>query len=141
MKTLDRLLSRPWCALGEVINPRDSGGLLLLSFACRKRLEGMRRSRKRERLQRIQSHIQTTMVLNELIPLHVVTPVKTVSIPDYRQRIRRWLRDHQILQKDLAEVIGAHPSDVSRIINGKGQYKRIAVAIERITGITPPEDI
>ena len=141
MKSLDRLLARPWCDLGEVINPRDSGGLVLLSFACRKRLEGMRRSRKRARLQRIHSHVQTTIALNEWIPLESVGNVKAYSIADYRRRIRRWLRDHQISQKDLAKVIGAHPSDVSRVINGKGQYKRIAASLEKITGIAYPEDI
>ena len=141
-RTLDLLVKRSWRHLGEVpdiVHPRDMGSLLLLAFECRKRLKAMRPSRKRERLVWIASQLETTIILNELLPLRSFIRVKARSSEEYRRRIKLWLAYHDMSQADLARVIATDPSNISRVINGKSTYNRIPADITKLTGIAPPE--
>ena len=141
-RTLDLLVKRSWRHLGEVpdlVHPRDIGSLLLLAFECWKQLKSMRSSRKRERLVWIASQLETTIILNELLPLRSYIRVRARSPEEYRRRVRLWLVSHEMSQADLARVIATNPSTISRVLNGKRSYSRIPSAITRLTGIAPPE--
>ena len=56
-------------------------------------------------------------------------------------RLRAWLREQRRTQKWLAEQIGpdAHQTYVSRWILGKAPPLKMAIAVEKITGIAPSE--
>jgi transcriptional regulator with XRE-family HTH domain len=55
-------------------------------------------------------------------------------------RLRGWLRDERRTQEWLGEQIGTHQTNVSRWLLGKVTPPlEMALAIEKITGITPAD--